>query len=326
MIACPVLSPTCSSRFRVAPPQRASRYPPFDRVNSTPSSSSQWMADGASLVSISTRSGFAVSCELRITSSAWISGESSSPNAAWIPPCALAELHACSVVFVARPTRAPARSADGRSESRRAAADDEHVEGGAAAHGPHAKRRFLSLSLSIVIPQTVHRSRAGQARSGYTRLVATLAEIVKPTFITVAPEDTLGEVAERMMRQNVGAVIVKDFGRLIGILTERDMLRAMAARVHTSEARVRQWMTPDPITAAPDMPLEEASEVMLDNGFRHLPVVDGTTVLGVVSLRRVIGGRRQAASERPPRRQALLVGQAQADTTPATSARAPSRR
>ena len=100
-----------------------------------------------------------------------------------------------------------------------------------------------------------------------------------------------------MMSQNVGAVVVKDFGRLIGILTERDMLRAMAARMHTSEARVRQWMTPDPITAAPDMPLDEAAKVMLDHGFRHLPVTTDANVLGVVSLRRVLGGRRRPAPE-----------------------------
>jgi len=127
--------------------------------------------------------------------------------------------------------------------------------------------------------------------------VATLAEIVKPNFITVAPEDTLGEVAEKMNQQNVGAVIVRDYGRLIGILTERDMLRAMASRVHTSDARVRQWMTADPITASPEMPLDDAAQVMLDHGFRHLPVVDGSNVLGVVSLRRVLGGRRQPAPE-----------------------------
>ena len=72
---------------------------------------------------------------------------------------------------------------------------------------------------------------------------------MRPDFIEVAPEDTLGEVAERMTAKNVGAVVVKDFGKLIGILTERDLLKAMAARVHTSEARVRQWMTGDPITA-----------------------------------------------------------------------------
>ena len=125
--------------------------------------------------------------------------------------------------------------------------------------------------------------------------MGTLADVVKPDFLTVAPEDTLGEVAERMNSKNVGAVIVKDHGRLIGILTERDMLRAMAARVHTSDARVRQFMTADPITAPQDMDLEDAAQVMLDNGFRHLPVVDGSNVLGVVSLRRVLGGRRQPA-------------------------------
>jgi CBS domain-containing protein len=130
--------------------------------------------------------------------------------------------------------------------------------------------------------------------------MGTLADIAKPNFITVAPEDTLGEVAERMTRQNTGAVVVKDFGRLIGILTERDMLRAMAARVHTSDARVRQWMTADPITAPPDLDLEEAARIMLDNGFRHLPVVEGQNVLGVVSLRRVLGGRRQAVPEPAP--------------------------
>jgi CBS domain-containing protein len=125
--------------------------------------------------------------------------------------------------------------------------------------------------------------------------VGTLVDVVKPNFLTVAPEDTLGEVAEQMTRQNVGAVIVKDYGRLIGILTERDMLRAMAARVHTSDARVRLWMTADPVTASADMDLDEAAQVMLDNGFRHLPVVDGEKVLGVVSLRRVLGGRRRPA-------------------------------
>ena len=127
--------------------------------------------------------------------------------------------------------------------------------------------------------------------------MSTLGEIVKPTFIIVAPVYTLGEVAERMRVQNVGAVVVKDFGRLIGILTERDMLMAMAARVHTSEARVRQWMTADPVTAPPDLSLDDAAQVMLDNGFRHLPVVDGSNILGIVSLRRVLGGRRQPAPD-----------------------------
>src|SRR4029079_18816362 len=122
--------------------------------------------------------------------------------------------------------------------------------------------------------------------------MGTLGEIVKPTFITVAPEDTLGEAAERMSAQNVGSVVVKDFGRLIGILTERDMLRAMAARVHTSDARVRQWMTEDPITAGPELTFEDAMQIMVEKGSRHLRVVDGETILGIVSLRRLMVGRR----------------------------------
>ena len=116
-----------------------------------------------------------------------------------------------------------------------------------------------------------------------------------------------------MSAQNVGAVVVKDFGRLIGVLTERDMLRAMAARVHTSDARVRQWMTENPVTAPPDMTFEEASKIMLDKGFRHLPVVDGETILGIVSLRRIMGGRRRGAEAAEP----LGAG---AETTPFVSA------
>ena len=93
-----------------------------------------------------------------------------------------------------------------------------------------------------------------------------LSDCMRRDFIEAAPEDTLGEVAERMTAKNVGAVVVKDFGSLIGILTERDLLKAMAARVHSSEARVRQWMTPDPVTATADTDAEEASRVMLERG------------------------------------------------------------
>jgi CBS domain-containing protein len=124
----------------------------------------------------------------------------------------------------------------------------------------------------------------------------TLADVMRTEVIVVAPEDTLGEVAERMSAVNVGAVVVKDYGRLIGILTERDMLKAMAARVHTSEARVRQWMTEDPLTASADMEVEEAAQIMLEHNFRHLPIVDdGGAVVGLVSMRRVVAATKAAA-------------------------------
>ena len=126
----------------------------------------------------------------------------------------------------------------------------------------------------------------------------TLADVMRTEVIDVAPEDTLGEVAERMSAVNVGAVVVKDYGRLIGILTERDMLKAMAARVHTSEARVRQWMTEDPITVPTDTDLEEAAKIMLENGFRHLPVIGELgQVIGIASLRRVVGATQAAVNQ-----------------------------
>ena len=105
--------------------------------------------------------------------------------------------------------------------------------------------------------------------------------------LTVAPEDTLGEVATKMVERGVGSVVVADFGRLIGVLTERDIMKAVAARTHSSDARVREWMTADPITATADTDVEEAARTMLDNGFRHLPVVDGERAVGIVSIRDV---------------------------------------
>ncbi len=127
--------------------------------------------------------------------------------------------------------------------------------------------------------------------------MAQISDVMRTDFITVAPEDTLGEVAQRMVDLSVGSAVVKDFGRLIGIVTERDLLKAVAGRVHTSDARVREWMTPDPITAPPDMRVEEAARTMLAHGFRHLPVVDRDGVVGVVSLRRVAGALQGSSLE-----------------------------
>jgi CBS domain-containing protein len=130
--------------------------------------------------------------------------------------------------------------------------------------------------------------------------VGTVSDVMRSELIVVAPEDTLGEVAQKMVEQaKGGAVLVKDFGRLIGILTERDLLKAMAGRVHTSDARVREWMTPDPITAPPDMPLDEASGIMLERNFRHLPVVDGERLVGIVSLRRIMGALQPQPESAP---------------------------
>jgi CBS domain-containing protein len=115
-----------------------------------------------------------------------------------------------------------------------------------------------------------------------------LGELMTGAVVTVAPEHTLGEAAERMSDDGVGSAVVLDSGRLIGILTERDLLRAVAGRVHTSEARVREWMTVDPMTATETTSADEAMRTMLEQGFRHLPVIEGGRTIGVVSLRELM--------------------------------------
>jgi len=128
--------------------------------------------------------------------------------------------------------------------------------------------------------------------------VTQLRNIMTEDVLTVAPEDTLGEVAARMVERNVGSVVVFDFGRLIGVLTERDIMHAVAARTHSSDARVREWMTADPVTAAADTSIEDAAKTMFDHGFRHLPIVEGERAVGIVSMRDVAEwGIAQASSD-----------------------------
>jgi CBS domain-containing protein len=138
------------------------------------------------------------------------------------------------------------------------------------------------------ISETVLTRRARgfqELKTSYARRVTRLGELMTGSVVAVAPEDTLGEAAERMAEDGVGSAVVLDSGRLIGILTERDLLGAVAGRVHTSEARVREWMTTDPVTASEDMSVDEAIRTMLERGFRHLPVVEGGRTVGIVSLR-----------------------------------------
>jgi CBS domain-containing protein len=117
--------------------------------------------------------------------------------------------------------------------------------------------------------------------------MAGIAELMTHDVVTVAPEDTLGEAAAKMTEKGIGAVVVSDFGRMIGILSERDIMRAVADRIHSSEARVREWMTADPITATPETSIEEAGRTMLEHGFRHLPVVEDDRAIGILSIRDV---------------------------------------
>jgi CBS domain-containing protein len=103
-------------------------------------------------------------------------------------------------------------------------------------------------------------------------------------LLTVAPGDALGEVAQRMVDRDVGAVLVMVGEELTGILTERDVLRAVAAGIE-DETVVSDWMTRDPETMSPDDTTEHAAVLMIHGGFRHMPLVEGERVVGMLSIR-----------------------------------------
>jgi CBS domain-containing protein len=116
--------------------------------------------------------------------------------------------------------------------------------------------------------------------------MTTVEDLMTKDVLTVEPSDTIGEAAEKMHDANVGAVVVvEDMVRIVGIVTERDLLRAVAQRARAAEARVRQWMTADPLTIGPETSIEEAAKIMFDHNFRHLPVVKDGRPLGIISLR-----------------------------------------
>jgi signal-transduction protein with cAMP-binding, CBS, and nucleotidyltransferase domain len=119
----------------------------------------------------------------------------------------------------------------------------------------------------------------------------TVGDVMSDDLLLAAPDDTLGEVAERMRERDTGGpALVAEYGRLIGILTSRDMLRALAGRVHPSEARVRHWMTADPIAVVTATTLEAARILMTEHDTHHLPVVEARRPVGMVGMRDVVRG------------------------------------
>jgi CBS domain-containing protein len=103
-------------------------------------------------------------------------------------------------------------------------------------------------------------------------------------LLSVSPGDSLSEVAQRMVDRDVGAVLVMEDGELSGILTERDVLRAVAAGIE-DQTLVADWMTRDPETMGPDDTTQHAAVLMIHGGFRHLPLVEGSDVVGMLSIR-----------------------------------------
>jgi CBS domain-containing protein len=107
--------------------------------------------------------------------------------------------------------------------------------------------------------------------------------------VTINPDHTLREAAKAMAEREVGAAVVMDPEQPgPGILTERDILKAVASGQSADGERVCDHLTARVTFAAPDWSLERAAEAMVRGGFRHLVVVDGSDLIGVLSMRDIV--------------------------------------
>ncbi len=113
-----------------------------------------------------------------------------------------------------------------------------------------------------------------------------------------APDDTLAEASAKMWQQQTGSLLIMEDDRLIGIVTERDLLRAVGEGHDPKSISLRDVMTSDVVTIESDLSIREAAQIMFDKWFRHLPVVDvAGKVVGIVSLRDLNGLVAQGMEE-----------------------------
>jgi CBS domain-containing protein len=114
-------------------------------------------------------------------------------------------------------------------------------------------------------------------------------DAMSTVVLTIGPEHTLRDAARQMATRRVGAVAVHDpDSHGVGILTERDVLRALGAGKDPDVEPVGAHLTGELVFATPDWTLEEAAAAMVRGGFRHLIVLDGSEVTGIVSVRDIV--------------------------------------
>jgi CBS domain-containing protein len=115
-------------------------------------------------------------------------------------------------------------------------------------------------------------------------------ELVGGEVVSIDPTNTLREATRLMSDREVGALAVLRSGRLAGILTERDILHACSEEDDLDVVTVGARMTEDPDSLEPDMSVEAAADWMLAAGYRHLPVLDGINLIGMVSIKDILWG------------------------------------
>jgi len=117
------------------------------------------------------------------------------------------------------------------------------------------------------------------------RRTVTVSDLMTTRMVSASRDDPVASAAAAMVQQKVGSALIMQGLFLAGILTERDVLRAAASGSDLTSSPVSAWMTKDPESASPGTTVEEAIQLMLLHGFRHLPVTEGREVRGIVSLR-----------------------------------------
>jgi CBS domain-containing protein len=124
-----------------------------------------------------------------------------------------------------------------------------------------------------------------------------VSEIMTNAAVLDQSDDTLAEAARKMWKQQTGSLLVTEGDDLIGIITERDVLKAVATGAKLEETRIAEVMTKDVVTVGPGTSLREAAKIMADRWIRHLPVVDGGKLVGVLSQRDLAGVLAGALNE-----------------------------
>ncbi len=122
-----------------------------------------------------------------------------------------------------------------------------------------------------------------------------LRAVVQRGTVTLSPAATLRDAAVVMEREEIGAVVVVVDGRVAGLLSERDVVGAVANGEDVDDVRAEDVMAVDVVTASVGDTVAQAAEAMLAGNIRHLPVVDGDTVAGMVSIRDVLEAFRAGA-------------------------------